>query len=57
MKRLTLDRRTFIKNAALATASVGLGTAAFAADKDKNKLPYWKGFNLTDFNTPNPSDQ
>ena len=24
-------------------------------EKSKNKLPKWKGFNLTDFNTPNPS--
>ena len=26
-----------------------------AAPKRGNKLPRWKGFNLTDFNTPNPS--
>ena len=31
------------------------GSDAFAAIKRKNKLPRWKGFNLTDFNTPNPS--
>jgi endoglucanase len=53
-----MDRRQFIKNTSLATASVGLaGTSAFAGAKNKNKLPYWKGFNLTDFNTPNPSNQ
>ena len=25
-------------------------------EKPRNKLPKWKGFNLTDFNTPNPSN-
>ncbi|MBA4140546.1 MAG: cellulase family glycosylhydrolase [Segetibacter sp.] len=52
-----MHRRTFIKNTSLATASVSLGTSAFAARKNKNKLPYWKGFNLTDFFTPNPNNQ
>ncbi len=52
-----MHRRTFIKNTSLATASVSLGTSAFAAPKNKNKLPYWKGFNLTDFFTPNPNNQ
>ncbi len=52
-----MHRRTFIKNTSLATASVSLGTSAFAAPKNKNKLPYWKGFNLTDFFTPNPDNQ
>lgn len=33
-------------------AGVLLGSNTF---KRKNKLPRWKGFNLTDFNTPNPS--
>ena len=50
-----MDRRAFIKYSALATASLGLTSAAFGAAK--NKLPYWKGFNLTDFNTPDPSKQ
>jgi endoglucanase len=53
-----MNRREFIKNTGLATASVGfVGTSAFAAAKNKNKLPRWKGFNLTDFNAPNPSNQ
>ena len=50
-------RRTFIKNTALASAAVTLGSSAFALPKNKNKLPYWKGFNLTDFNTTNPTSQ
>jgi aryl-phospho-beta-D-glucosidase BglC (GH1 family) len=28
-----------------------------AAAKKRNKLPKWRGFNLTDFNTPNPANQ
>ncbi|MEJ7828800.1 MAG: cellulase family glycosylhydrolase [Segetibacter sp.] len=54
-----MHRRTFIKNTSLATASVSLGTSAFAApkNKNKNKLPYWRGFNLTDFFTHNPNNQ
>jgi endoglucanase len=53
-----MNRREFIKNTGLATASVGfVGTSAFAAAKNKNKLPRWKGFNLTDFNAANPSNQ
>ena len=52
-----MDRKAFIKNTALAAASVGLDAAAFSTTKPKNKLPYWKGFNLTDFNTPDPSKQ
>lgn len=50
-------RRTFVKNTGLLTAGVALaGSDAFASSgKPKNKLPKWKGFNLTDFNTPNPT--
>jgi aryl-phospho-beta-D-glucosidase BglC (GH1 family) len=52
-----MQRRTFIKHTGLLAAAAGLtGTAALAhRPKAKNKLPRWKGFNLTDFNTPNPS--
>jgi endoglucanase len=52
-----MDRKTFIRNAGLATAAVSLALPDFATVKPKNKLPYWKGFNLTDFNTPNPANQ
>ncbi|WP_423146122.1 cellulase family glycosylhydrolase [Rubrolithibacter danxiaensis] len=56
-----LSRRAFIKSTALLTAGLGLaGTAAFASDpflgKAKNKLPKWKGFNLLDFFSPDPSN-
>ena len=52
-----MDRRIFIKNTGFLAAGVGLtGPSVLASQaKPKNKLPQWKGFNLTDFNTPNPS--
>jgi hypothetical protein len=52
-----MDRRIFIKNTGLLAAGMQLsGAAAFAADTTaKNKLPKWKGFNLTDFFNPDPS--
>lgn len=52
-----MDRKAFIRNAALMSAVIGLeGTAALASKKKvaKNRLPQWKGFNLVDFNTPDP---
>ena len=51
-----MNRRKFIRNTSLSTAAVVLsGTKNFFDGKSKNKLPKWKGFNLTDFNTPDPS--
>jgi len=51
-----MNRRKFIRNTSLGTAAVVLsGTKNFFDGKSKNKLPKWKGFNLTDFNTPDPS--
>jgi len=52
-----MDRRIFIKNTSLLAVGVGLTGASVLASQTnpKNKLPQWKGFNLTDFNTPNPS--
>ncbi len=53
-----MNRRTFLKDTSLVTAGLSIaGSSAFAAAKKKNKLPYWRGFNLTDFNTPNPANQ
>ena len=52
-----MNRRKFIKNTSLGTAAVVLsGTKNILHDKSKNRLPKWKGFNLTDFNTPDPSN-
>src|SRR5438309_5621531 len=52
-----MDRRGFIKNTGTIAIGMSLGkTMSFtAAAETKNKLPPWRGFNLTDFNTPNPS--
>jgi endoglucanase len=52
-----MQRRTFIKNTGLLAAGVSLGGVdrLVAESKRKNKLPQWKGFNLTDFNTPQHS--
>lgn len=51
-----MDRRTFIQQTTILTAGASLtGTAALATSKTRNKLPKWKGFNLTDFNTPKPA--
>jgi len=53
-----MNRRSFIKNGVVTATTVLTGTAAFSAiENKKNKLPQWKGFNLTDFNTPDPSRQ
>jgi aryl-phospho-beta-D-glucosidase BglC (GH1 family) len=51
-----MDRRVFVKNTGILAAVVGLtGSSAFTANASaKNKLPEWRGFNLTDFNTPFP---
>jgi aryl-phospho-beta-D-glucosidase BglC (GH1 family) len=51
-----MNRRKFIKNTSVTAAGIVLaGSNKFAETRPKNKLPKWKGFNLTDFNTPNPS--
>jgi aryl-phospho-beta-D-glucosidase BglC (GH1 family) len=53
-----MKRRDFIKTTGLVTAAVGLSASdalAFSPEVT-NKLPRWKGFNLLDFFSPNPSD-
>jgi endoglucanase len=57
MKTTHLNRRTFIKTAMLSAAAVEFAAVpiTFAAEKKSNALPRWRGFNLTDFNSPNPS--
>jgi len=50
-----MHRRAFIKNTGLA-ATLGLTIPeTFAYSKAQNKLPKWKGFNLLDFFSPDPS--
>lgn len=52
-----MERRSFIKNTGLLAAGCGLGvtTAASSTIFRANKLPAWKGFNLLDFFSPDPS--
>lgn len=50
-----MQRRTFIRNTGIFTAWVGMNLSSPFTAKKKNKLPKWKGFNLVDFNTPNPA--
>lgn len=55
-----LNRRDFIKAAAISAATLPMVGAADpkAAEVGRsggNPLPRWRGFNLTDFNSPNPS--
>jgi len=54
-----LNRRHFIKKTGLATCGIILaGSTAHGssmAKKANNKLPKWKGFNLLDFFSPDPS--
>lgn len=50
-----MQRRDFLRNAGMATAALSLDLPdVFANNKHMNKLPRWRGFNLVDFNTPNP---
>ena len=54
-----MDRRKFIRNTSVVVAasatSFNIDDAVFTSNKTSDKLPKWKGFNLTDFNTPNPA--
>ncbi|PWU21334.1 MAG: glycosyl hydrolase family 5 [Verrucomicrobia bacterium] len=52
-----MNRRTFVKSALLAAASAGATSLAFAQSKTAaaNPLPRWRGFNLQDFYSPDPS--
>ena len=58
MKTQNNSRRDFIKKTATVAGGIGLAAnMSFAATPEKlqNKLPQWKGFNLLDFFSPNPS--
>lgn len=53
-----MQRRSFIKNTSLFAAGASIGSAlllqSFAPEK-RNKLPRWRGFNLTDFMSTDPA--
>ena len=53
-----MQRRTFVKNSGLIAVGISVsGTSALTSItlKPGNKLPKWKGFNLLDFFSPNPT--
>jgi endoglucanase len=57
-----MNRRKFIKSTVASTAALNiLGAGSVSASEQKaagakgNSLPRWRGFNLTDFNSPEPS--
>jgi endoglucanase len=53
-----MDRRSFIRRTGAITIGLSLAEKASLAAFQKgssNKLPKWKGFNLTDFFSPNPT--
>jgi len=56
-----MNRRGFIKRAVLSAATVSVAQAALSdttlrKTTTRNPLPRWRGFNLTDFTSPNPKD-
>src|SRR4051812_19861712 len=62
LKGQRLNRRRFMKSVAIsaAFAPVAAAARAFSSEDKKisgadNPLPRWRGFNLTDFTSPNPS--
>jgi endoglucanase len=52
-----MDRRAFVRNTTLLTSALSLKPHSLFNYTTKNKLPKWKGFNLLDFFSPNPSRQ
>ena len=54
-----MNRRNFIKSSVTATLAAGVAAPLVNAEPSaiKNKLPYWRGFNLLDFFSPDPNDQ
>lgn len=55
-----LSRRRFIKAAVISATTVEVAGVAALSPTEANKsagnpLPRWRGFNLTDFNSPNPA--
>jgi len=53
-----MKRRTFVKNSGLIAAGISVSGPSAVTSlslKPANKLPKWKGFNLLDFFSPNPT--
>jgi len=52
---MKINRRAFVKNTGLTAIGAAVGTKKLFASPRQNKLPAWKGFNLLDFFSPDPS--
>src|SRR5215211_4331689 len=50
-----MKRRSFIKQSGILASGFLLTTSSVYASPSKNRLPRWRGFNLLDFFSPNPS--
>src|SRR5689334_20684282 len=54
-----INRRHFIKTAVVSAAAINIASRSLSPAQTStpsgNPLPRWRGFNLTDFNSPNPS--
>ncbi len=50
-----MNRRTFLATTSLAATTLSLTSAESIAASKKNSLPQWKGFNLLDFFSPDPT--
>ncbi len=53
-----MNRRDFIKTTLISTTAAAVGPLAVSPAMSQtatNPLPRWRGFNLTDFNSPDPS--
>jgi endoglucanase len=51
-----MDRRSFITSTGMAAVAMGLPGTELLPGSRQNKLPAWKGFNLLDFFSPDPSN-
>jgi aryl-phospho-beta-D-glucosidase BglC (GH1 family) len=49
------NRRTFVKTTLAASLALASGAVGAADTHKKNKLPRWKGFNVLDFFSPDPT--
>jgi len=50
-----ISRRTFVKNTGLLAIGAGVAGRQTFASVQQNKLPAWKGFNMLDFFSPDPT--
>src|SRR4026207_975470 len=51
-----MDRRSFITNTGMAAVAMSLPKTESPVLRTQNTLPQWKGFNLLDFFSPDPSN-